>query len=40
MNTLDSDYRSYRFPRATITYCIWLYFRFSVSCRDVEELMA
>jgi hypothetical protein len=23
-----------------ISYCVWLYFRFSVTYRDIEELMA
>jgi putative transposase len=27
-------------PTEIISYCVWLYFRFSVSYRDVEELMA
>ena len=33
-------YRGYRFPKEIISYCVWLYFRFGVSFRDVEELMA
>jgi len=33
-------YRGYRFPCEIISYCVWLYFRFSVSYRDIEELMA
>jgi putative transposase len=40
MNTLGSPYRGYRFPSEIISYCVWVYFRFSVSYRDVEELMA
>jgi transposase-like protein len=32
-------YRGYRFPPEIISYCVWLYFRFSVSYRDIEELM-
>jgi putative transposase len=36
----DSAYRGHRFPKEIISHCIWLYFRFSVSFRDVEELMA
>lgn len=38
--SVDPSYRGYRFPREIIGYCVWLYFRFSVSYRDVEELMA
>ena len=33
-------YRGHRFPREIISECIWLYFRFAVSFRDVEEMMA
>ena len=36
----DSAYRGHRFPKEIISHCIWLYFRFSVSFRDVVELMA
>ena len=40
MKTIASSYRGYRFAPEIISYCVWLYFRFSVSYRDVEELMA
>ena len=40
MNIPRSLYRGYRFPPEIISYCVWLYFRFSVSYRDIEELMA
>ena len=40
MNSPRSPYRGYRFPPEIISYCVWLYFRFSVSYRDIEELMA
>jgi putative transposase len=33
-------YRGYRFPPAIISYAVWLYLRFSLSLRDVEELLA
>ena len=36
----DSLYRGHRFPKEIISHCIWLYFRFGVSFRDVEEMMA
>jgi putative transposase len=36
----DSAYRGHRFPTEIISHCIWLHFRFGVSLRDVEELMA
>jgi putative transposase len=29
-----------RFPAEIISHCVWLYFRFSLSYRDVEEIMA
>ena len=35
-----NPYRCYRFPREIISHCVWVYFRFGVSFRDVEELMA
>jgi putative transposase len=40
MNIPRSRYSGYRFPPEIISYCVWLYFRFSVSYRDIEELMA
>lgn len=33
-------YRRHHFPPEIISHCVWLYFRFSISYRDVEELMA
>ena len=35
-----SLYHRHRFPSEIISHCVWLYFRFSLSFRDVEELMA
>ncbi|GHO64264.1 hypothetical protein KSC_031560 [Ktedonobacter sp. SOSP1-52] len=32
-------YKGFRFPVDIIGHCIWLYFRFSLSFRDIEELM-
>jgi putative transposase len=40
MNVSPSLYRRHRFPAEVISHCVWLYFRFSVSYRDVEEMMA
>jgi hypothetical protein len=34
------SYRGYRFPAEIIGHAVWLYFRFSLSLRDVEELLA
>jgi transposase-like protein len=32
-------YRGYRFPPEIISHCVWLYYRFGVSLRDVSELV-
>jgi transposase-like protein len=34
------SYRRHRFPPAVIQHAIWLYLRFTLSYRDVEELLA
>ena len=34
------SYRRRRFPPEIIQYAIWLYLRFTLSYRDVEELLA
>jgi putative transposase len=36
---LAPNYRGYRFPREIIAHCVWLYFRFSLSFRDIQEMM-
>jgi len=33
-------YRRHRFPAEIISHTVWLYFRFALSYRDVEEIMA
>ena len=33
-------YKGYRNPSEIISHTVWLYFRFSLSYRDVEEIMA
>ena len=42
MNTpsLTPTYAGYRFPAEIISHAVWMYFRFLLSYRDVEELMA
>src|SRR4051795_9231077 len=40
MGVLDNPYRGHRFPSEIISECVWQYFRFGVSFRDVEEMMA
>jgi putative transposase len=39
-NTIAPDYKGFRFPPEIISHAVWLYFRFSLSFRDVEELLA
>ena len=34
------SYRGYRFPSEVISHAVWLYRRFSLSFRDVEDLLA
>ena len=34
------SFKRHRFPAAVIRQAVWLYFRFSLRFRDVEELMA
>ena len=36
----NSPFRGYRFPSEIITHAVWLYHRFCLSHRDVEELLA
>ena len=40
MNSPASSYHGYRFPSDIIAHAVWLYFRFSLSFRDVEHLLA
>ena len=35
-----SGFKGHRFPPEIIEYVVWLYFRFSLSLRDVEDLLA
>jgi putative transposase len=39
MRTL-SPYHRHRFPAEIISHCVWLYFRFPLSFRDVAEMLA
>ena len=34
------SYKGFRFPPEIISHTVWLYFRFSLSYRDVEDLLA
>jgi putative transposase len=40
MRTSVSLYLRHRFPTEIISHCVWLYFRFTLSFRDVEEMLA
>ena len=39
MTTATPSYKGHRYPVEVITHCVWLYFRFPLSFREVEELM-
>ncbi len=40
MNEPAPSYGSYCFPPAAISHDVWLYYRFCLSVRDVEDLLA
>ncbi len=40
MSQQPTRYRGYRFPHEIISHAVWLYHRFSLSFRDVEDLLA
>src|SRR6266480_6827191 len=40
MRTAVSLYYRHRFPAEIISHCVWLYFRFALSFRDIEEMLA
>jgi putative transposase len=33
------SYKGFRFPVEIISHCVWLYYRFPLSLREVEETM-
>jgi transposase-like protein len=39
VTTATPSYKGHRYPVETINHCVWLYFRFPHSFREVEELM-
>jgi putative transposase len=39
MNSAAPTYKNHRFPIEVVARAIWLYFRFNVSLREVEEMM-
>ena len=34
-----SSYKRHRFPPEIISYAVWLYFKFNLSYRDIEDLL-
>ena len=40
MNAKTPSYHGYRFPPEIISHSVWLYYRFCLSFRDVEDLLA
>jgi len=40
MNTTAPNYKGFRFPPESISHAVWLYVRFSLSIRSVEELLS
>ena len=38
--TATTKYKNHRFPVEIVSHAVWLYFRFCLSFRDVEELLA
>ncbi|MFG3002171.1 IS6 family transposase [Streptomyces sp. NPDC048340] len=39
MSSASPSYRNHRYPAEIIAHCVWLYFRFPLSFREVEEMM-
>jgi hypothetical protein len=37
---VELSYRRHRFPPVVIQHAVWLYLRFTLSYRDVEDLLA
>jgi len=40
MNARTPSYNGHRFPPEIISHAVWLYYRFCLSFRDVEDLLA
>ncbi len=39
-STTPVSYKGFRFPQEIIAHAVWLYYRFNLSYRDSEELLA
>ncbi|MCZ6664372.1 MAG: IS6 family transposase, partial [Gammaproteobacteria bacterium] len=40
MKRSESLYKHHRFPPEIIQHAVWLYYRFKLSCREIEDLLA
>ena len=40
MSRSTSLYKRHRFPSEIIQHAVWLYYRFNLSCRDIEDLLS
>ncbi len=40
MNDTKNPYTGYRYPAEIISHAVWMSFRFTLSYRDVEDLLA
>ncbi len=38
-DTVAPSYKGFRFPEEIIAHAVWLYYRFTLSYRDVQELL-
>ena len=39
MTSAESSYKGFRYPKEIISHAVWLYHRFALSLRDVQELL-
>jgi putative transposase len=39
VDSVSLSYQGHRYPVGVISHCVWLYFRFPLSFREVEDLM-
>jgi hypothetical protein len=40
MSEKTNPYAGHQYPTEIISYAVWLYFRFTLRLRDIEELLA
>ena len=40
MDKKPNPYAGHRYPTEIISHAVWLYFRFTLSFRDVEDILA